>query len=404
MVEKFRAAVYAWRVMRIAISALVLFFASPMWAQTSAPVAFHLSSPLNYQVFQRQSKLSGTVVVDCQVETSARDVLTNLDSLEVRLLGPSTQGDLADTWLPLPFDGRVRRFRGELSAPAGGWYRLEARLMGHGSIVATSLVEHVGVGEVFVIAGQSNSANHGEPRQHPKSPLVVAFAKGVWQPADDPQPGASGTNGSFLPAFGDAMAERYQVPIGLAGIGVGSTSVREWLPKGDTMAAPPTTGRNTVYAGTNVWESTGGLFDKLVETQRLLGSRGFRAVLWHQGESDAHQGAGFEITPAQYREYLQKVIATSRTSAGWPVPWFVAQASYHSPEDQGSPEIRAAQKSLATDGVALEGPNTDELGPEYRSGGGRNVHFNARGLQHHGELWAERVGAWLEEQLAHGQP
>src|SRR5207245_2095803 len=84
----------------------------------------------------------------------------------------------------------------------------------------------VGVGEIFIVAGQSNSANHGERRQHPNSALVVAFSNGRWQPADDPQPGASGSGGSFLPAFGDKMAERFKVPIGLVSVGVGATSVR----------------------------------------------------------------------------------------------------------------------------------------------------------------------------------
>jgi hypothetical protein len=32
-------------------------------------------------------------------------------------------------------------------------------------------------------------------------------------------------------------------------------------------------------------------------------------------------------------------------------------------------------------------------------GGGKGVHFNARGLQRHGELWAEKVAPWIEAQL-----
>src|SRR6185312_14545915 len=132
----------------------------------------------------------------------------------------------------------------------------------------------------------------------------------------------------------------------------------------------------------------------------MLGPNGFRAVLWHQGESDVKQPAANEISPAIYREYLQHVIETSRVSAGWRVPWFVAQVSYHSPEDQGTPELRDTQKSLVKDGMVLAGPNTDELGPEFREKNGKGIHFNARGLQKHGELWAQIVGDWLTQQMA----
>ncbi len=78
----------------------------------------------------------------------------------------------------------------------------------------------------------------------------------------------------------------------------------------------------------------------------------------------------------------------------------MAQVSYHTPDDPGTPELRAAQKSLATDGTALAGPNTDELGSEFRDHGGKGTHFNARGLQRHGELWAKFVSPWLDRELA----
>ena len=53
-----------------------------------------------------------------------------------------------------------------------------------------------------------------------------------------------------------------------------------------------------------------------------------------------------------------------------------------------------------TDGLAQAGPDTETLGAEFREKNGRGIHFNPRGLQRHGELWAKLVGAWLEQQLA----
>src|SRR5262249_13219057 len=97
-----------------------------------------------------------------------------------------------------------------------------------------------------------------------------------------------------------------------------------------------------------------------------------------------------------YREYLEKLIRAARSEVGWNVPWFVAQASYHIPGDEGSPDIRAAQASLWKDGVALEGPDTDRLTGAWRESGGRGVHFSGPGLREHAARWVEKVAPWLE--------
>ena len=94
-----------------------------------------------------------------------------------------------------------------------------------GKLLAMPTAPLVGVGEVFVIAGQSNSANYGEEKLSTKTGLVAAFDGTRWQVANDPQPGTRGSGGSFVPPFGDAMAERFKVPVGIVACGVGGTSV-----------------------------------------------------------------------------------------------------------------------------------------------------------------------------------
>ena len=381
--------------MKSLLAAWIIFCASFAHAQTNTAIKITLASPADFQVFQRRTATSGIVVIEGTLEAPVHGAVTNVDASEARLMDNTATNE----WTALPFDNRVRGFRGELACPARGWFRLELRLVGGGQTVFATTVEHVGIGEIFLVAGQSNSANHGEGRQQAKSPLVVAFGNGAWQPARDPEPGATGKGGSFLPAFGDAMVEKFNVPVALVPLGVGSTSVREWLPKGDAVAAPSDTGRNLVCVASNRWLCTGELFGRITRAEDALGTNGFRAVLWHQGESDSHEPPDRQITPVQYRQYLQRVIEASRAAAGWRVPWFVAQASYHSPEDTGSPELRAAQRSLVTDGITLAGPNTDTLGPEFRQNNGRGVHLNAAGLQRHGRMWADLVSPWLEQQL-----
>jgi len=345
------------------------------------PAALSLVSPQEYQVFQRNTLDEGHIVVSGQVPEKC-------DKLEVCM---------KDHWHPIAFDHSQRTFRAEIPIVAGGWYSCTVRAWEKEKLLAVAKVRHVGVGEVFIVAGQSNSANYGSQRQQTTSKMVAAFDGAKWQLANDPQPGAEGSNGSFMPAFGDALYAKIGVPIGVAAVGVGGTSVREWLPKGDRMQQQPTTGAHVRAVGSHEWESTGELFDRLAQRINALGPNGYRAVLWHQGESDAGQARGGypadrQITGKQYQTYMKQLIMASRQCAGWPIPWFVAQATYHSAKDPADAEFRAAQASL-WQRLALQGPDTDALRAEYRAPDG--IHFNPRGLHRHGELWAKKVGDWM---------
>jgi hypothetical protein len=131
-----------------------------------------------------------------------------------------------------------------------------------------------------------------------------------------------------------------------------------------------------------------------------LGPSGFRAVLWHQGESDAHQQDATRTLPGNlYRDYLAKIIKDSNQRIGWNAPWFVAQVSYHSPDDSSSIDIRDGQARLWREGIALEGPDTDVLTGAFRDGAGKGVHFSATGLREHANRWFEKIAPWLDSQI-----
>ncbi len=348
-----------------------------------------LSAPLDYQVIQRGAAGRGIIVIGgALADANAAD-----PAVEARMSGESGAG----AWQRLTATFTGNSFQATLEAPGGGWFKLEVRVSGGGKAPVESAVDHVGVGEVFVVAGQSNSANHGEEKQHPRSGKVANFDGQRWQPAADPQPGASGGGGSFLPPFGDAIVERFKVPVGFIACGIGATSVREWLPKGSTFPNPPTITSRVQPLPGGTWESKGEAFEMFVNRLKPMGRNGFRAVLWHQGESDANQrDATRTLSGALYRESLEKVIRESNRTIGWDAPWFVAQVSYHVPGDEASPEIRAAQASLWRDGIALEGPDSDALKGEFRESGGQGVHFSGPGLREHAARWTAKVVPWLE--------
>jgi hypothetical protein len=370
-----------------------------MWSLSLglAAAELQLSSPLDYQVVQRQTLNRGTVPligtdgshVDGAICLETRFVAEGHPSPWIRLDAPTSKG----------------QFRCSLEMPAGGWFRLEVRQRKGDSVVAQTHIDHLGIGEVFVVTGQSNSANHGEELQKPQSGLVTTFDGTRWRPALDPQPGASGGGGSFLPPFGDALSKRLGVPVGLAACGIGATSVREWLPKGSRFPNPPTLTHRVRRLDSGEWESDGAAFEGLVARMAPWGPGGFRAILWHQGESDANQAdASRTLTGDRYREYLTTVIQESRRRIGWEPPWFVAQVSYHVPGDEASADIRAAQASLWQEGIALEGPDSDALKGAFRDSGGKGVHFSGPGLREHGKRWADKVGGWIASPAAHRKP
>jgi hypothetical protein len=274
----------------LCVSALSLFFflfpaSYSCIADDSSRSILHISlaSPLDFQVVQRCSSSAGKLTIAGTIEPESKN-LPLPDKLEARVMGKSCSGALPGQWQTLPCDSRVAAFRGELVLPAGGWYRLELRASHQGTNVASVVVEHVGIGEILVIAGQSNSANYGEEKQKTQTGLVAAFDGSAWQLASDPEPGAGGKKGSFMPPFGDEIAQHFQVPVGLVAMGIGSTSVREWLPAGTRLSGLPPLTRNVVTVGQGQWEPSGTIFEKFTARMKQFGSNGFRAVLWHQGE------------------------------------------------------------------------------------------------------------------------
>jgi len=365
----------------------------------SANETLTLCSPLDYQVVQRQTATEGALHLQGKTTFMA-------EKWQYRLPGKPLAGQADEAWHDFPSPVKDGAFDFTVKAPAGGWYRLEVRGVSASQTAVEARVAHVGVGEVFIVAGQSNAGNFGSEKQITKTGNVGSFNGERWALANDPQQGADGSGGSFMPAFGDAMNERFHAPIGIIGIAAGGTSVREWLPKGERMQQQPTTGANVTPVGPGEWESTGDLFDRLVKRFTLLGPQGFRAVLWHQGESDAGQvrwgyPADRQITGEQYTKFMEKLIRASRARAGWEVPWFVALTTIHSPTEPPDEEFRSAQKALWESGLAGEGPDTDALNGDNRV----DVHFSGKGLRAHGKLWADKVGAWLEKQIApEGKP
>ena len=330
--------------------------------------------PRPWQVLQRDGRGGADLRVNARLLLETAEV-------EARLTGgPGGAGapgeaPPASAWTALVRLPGSRSCAGTLRVAQGAGYVLEVRARTGTILRASVRVEPLGVGEVFVIAGQSNSTNSGEERQKPASGRVSTFDGHSWRAAEDPQPGChdKSQGGSPWPAFGDMLVERLGVPVGIACTGHAGTSVVAWEPGGDLQR----------WLMTRVHE---------------LGPQGFRALLWHQGESDV----GMRRT--EYHDRLLTLIRATRLEAGWDVPWGLARVSYHSPDRPRFESTRGAQQQLIEEGAAFEGPDTDTLTGEHRDLGGHGIHFSAKGLVAHGRLWGVSVLHWLEQVLGPSPP
>ncbi len=322
-----------------------------------------LIDPKPHQVVQR----TGSDPVTGHADVRVRGELPNgveravWESRVVTLKGASGHG--AD-WKQIETTFKDSTFAATVRVSAGGWYRLEVRCHVGDDTVAVGQVEPIGVGEVFVVAGQSYATNCNDERFKVTDPheRVVAFdsAKGTWGVANDPQPAPDGSDGgSIWPPLGDALAKDLRVPIGFANVAVGGTSSMQWMPE-----AP--------------------LHPRLVQAGKTLGR--FRAVLWQQGESDVIA----KTTAEKYVANLNTIREKAVKAWGFEPPWLLAKSTlhptvYNDPEGEG--RIRGAIDELVEIPGFRPGPDTDTLTGENRGDAKSRRHFSGIGQRRAAEMW-----------------
>lgn len=342
--------------------------------------AISLKSPARYEVIQRQgfeprkaheNQEGGPVLGYADV--TIRGVLPGAEkgSVEARVVPLDGATGRGVEWTPVKAKIEADRMEGTLRVPAGGWYRLEVRCRDGEKALAEGSVEPFGVGEVFIVAGQSYATNCNDEQFKVADPhgRVSAFdsTKGTWGVAHDPQPAGDGSEGgSIWPVFGDTLLPMVRVPIGLANVAVGGTSSTQWLPEGK-------------------------LHPRLIETGQRLGR--FRAVLWQQGESDVIDGA----STADYVKRVRQIRDAAATSWKFDPPWLLAKSTLH-PTVYKFPAreeaIRRGIDELCRLPGFRPGPDTDALGGENRGGIGTRRHFSGIGQRRAAMMWFAAV--WQE--------
>lgn len=342
------------------------------------PVAtIAMRSPVPYQVIQRiayvphrahEHAAGGAALGYADVPIEIDAAIGEKDRVESRVERMADAFGRDTEWTPCLVSRREQPGQLSTRVPAGGWYRLHVRIMRDDKERARGVVEPFGVGEVFVIAGQSYATNSNDERQRVEESRgrLSAFdhAKGVWRVAHDPQPTPDSSDaGSIWPAFGDLLVPHLQVPVGLVNVAWGGTSSMQWAP-GES------------------------LHQRLVEVGKRVGP--FRAVLWQQGESDVIAKA----TTEQYVERLKAIRQAAADGWGFTAPWLLAKSTLHPTvynDSLGEDRIRRAIDRLAALPGFRLGPDTDLLSGENRGGPESRRHFSAIGQRRAAQLWFASV-------------
>lgn len=323
-----------------------------------------IAHPSSRNIIQRSSTNTG----DVPIAGSFLGIPDEIQARAVVMEGAAYSGESTD-WQTIATVPTGGLFSGILrNVPAGGWYQIEVRAVNSGQPGTSSVISKIGIGDIYITCGQSNSANYGQGGFGASDDRVCArtsVTQSTWVRAIDPLPIAGGSGGSVWSRLGDMLASEQNIPIGFLSIGVGSTQVAEWLP------------------------SSPHYINLLRPALRSLPANGFRAILWHQGESDSIAQTSAET----YASRLRSIIQQSRLDAAWSVPWYVSEASFHPATTLSQEEPVAAGQRLViqSDPLVFIGPSTDDFHAEDANGGKLidTVHFNNTGLLDHAQQWRD---------------
>lgn len=381
-----------------------------------------ISYPHNRQVFQRNNanEANFSILGNC---------VTTATSVQVKLVPvQANQGTLVN-WTSLDSNPAGGLFQGQVKAK-GGWYTLWIRSLVNGKALDSTSLSRVGVGENFIIAGQSNAQGtmwrQGEKgavddrvicanvysffteyNQNPDHRLLKNLSTDFpftdfAQMSDQTTIGPLGLSKYYWAKLGDSLVTKLNVPVCFINVAWLGTSMQNWAESSRGLATENPWAAGQLFA-------TGFPFNNLKRASELYGVKnGVRAILWHQGESDTYHK---KVDKVQYKKYFVEVIETLRRQTGLTIPWVISEVSFGATAYYGfpgiadgtcttplwNPEIIAGQREMLTDGIFTElysGPNTDQVEiPRSNDMYASCVHFTPNAYGQLADLWEDKLNA-----------
>ncbi|MGR3812267.1 sialate O-acetylesterase [Jiulongibacter sp. NS-SX5] len=360
------------RLYKKALLYLILLFGQQVYAQS-----LDITFPSNRAVFQRNN---GNVAI----VYFAGNYRTRLDKIEIKL--EAVQGGQSKDWSTLVDRPNFGTYRGSLVI-SGGWYTAKIRGIFNGQVIAETQVDRFGVGEVFLISGQSNAQGYfgrGQRGAYDDRVNVVSnFLNEGFNKPPYPVFGHLDAESAMAPTgkgawywgeLGDLLTQKLNVPVLFMNAAWEGFPAKEFVKSSQGERGVNPYSFNSAPNG----YPFGSIEDALHYYTNLTG---LRAILWHQGESDNYLNTSFE----SYASDLNKIISDTKTRTGKDITWMVARASKDASRFY-QPVIDAQNHVININGNVFAGPNTDLI--LDRSDG---VHFSTTGLSKAANSWNEHL-------------
>lgn len=320
-----------------------------------------------------------------------------VDSVQARLVPENTGQGLATNWQTIQRNPQGGIFQGPVRGTTG-WYRLEVRAFTGRDVLGDDVVRKVGIGEVFIVTGQSNAQGFqdlgaaGATDDRVNCVDYDNFTANTL--ADPPAPkfqqlsaasliGPRGQSAWCWGILGDLIARQYNCPVLFINTAWAGTTIRNW-----TESADGKTTKNIFRIGTPDENfPTGMPYGNLIIALRYYCSLfGLRAVLWQQGETD---NVPLNLGRQEYSTLMQYLINKTRADTDRYPAWILARSSYN--QGKVSSNIVQAQTDVINvyNNNVLPGPFTDNI---QNPRPGDDVHFGGDGLRQLAQAWYNSMG------------
>lgn len=347
-----------------------------------AVAQLQVSHPMPRLVVQRGTDGNGRIYLSGRITGTP-------DRVEAQLTPVSPNQGTATNWQTVQTNPTNGIFLGFVTG-VGGWYVLTVRTISNNAETARATVQPVGIGEVFITAGQSNSRGLGsgdndlgtatdrvnaiDSINHSYPPGAQALvSSGDPSPVPIFKPLTAGRRVFPMAEsswgwgeLGDYIVNRYNVPVAFYVAGWDGSTVENWINSANGI---PTCNR---YYCVENWPNLQPYTNLKNILTYYASIAGVRAVLWHQGEAEYGDATTGSIP--DYRNRLTALIQKSRQDfGGRNLPWMIARASFDGSITR-SDVVNAQQQVIDTPGLnAFQGPLNDTI--INRNAGVSDVHF-----------------------------
>lgn len=351
-----------------------------------------ITSPARNLVMQRNASGTATITVSAYAHYPYSSVTATLAPIEGNTQPAQDHLFTADQ--------TTQGFLNTTFAASTGWYKLKLIGTAADGIIDSAIVDRVGIGEVFLITGNSNAM--GLPGLGSKNATsnVISFNatnktlnhENITVAPDGPMPAPQFTvlthenlifpNGEtswYWGELGDMLFKKWKTPVLFFNAAWAAANAENYRDAASGKDA------YNLYVG-KYWPNRQP-YSNIVNTMRYMtASTGIRAVLWSHGENDAQLGFKEE----DYFNGIKTLIQNSRRDAGYQVAWYLARNSAsNSKPDPYLPVLNAQNRLITTSGLnVFQGPYLDTIQiPRPVSGHFENVSGGIQGLTLAATAW-----------------